>query len=197
MRLILSLFFTLIGVTVVYLFATGALAAFVSEGGGVALLAERVLQPFANARPVVAIVLAVGLALLSVGILVAPRDDVWIAFTEERTVTVQQKVSQYTSDRSRETIFEIALLLNGLVVLALLGFMAVSAWQPEMTAVTGALYCVGLLEALLGTVLLVYLIMRRKRAARKGFRPLLAASAGLNFLEIFFMFAIFACGTIG
>lgn len=200
MRPSLSLFFTFLGVTAVYLFASGALAAFVSTDGGMALVAERALHPFATASPVVAAVLAAAMALLSVGILVAPKADIWVVFSEEQTATlntVQQHLPRYTRDSSREAIFEIALLLNGLVVLALLGFMAVSAWQPEMTAVTGSLYCVGLLEALLGTGILLYLIIRRKRSKRKTFRPRLAVSAGLNFVEIAFLLVVFPCGAFG
>ena len=197
MRLVLSILFTFFGLVAIYLFGSGALADISWDKDGLLDAFEQALVPFMEADLLSTMVLTAGMAFFAFGVLVAPRSDVWVAFSRDpNNPALESRILRYSREISRDKVLEIAIFFNVLVVAAILVLLGMSSFQPSPTKILGALFIAGFLEALFGMGIITFMFLRRRKRPTKKFRPLLAASAGLNILEILFMVGILIFGCL-
>lgn len=198
MRVILSTISTCVGLAAVHLFASGALSGLTWSRASLTRALEHALRPFVTADLVSTILVTAGMAAFAIGLLVAPRAGVWVAVSRgkgEDPPPLESYVFRYSREVSREKVLEIAFAFNVVVVGALLALLGTSVFRPGPSDLVGALYLAGVLEALLGSCIMVYLIAR-KRTGKKRSRPLFAASAGANIVEVIVLTGVYFSGVL-
>ncbi len=196
MRFFFSVVLTFAGLVSVYLFACEALTGLELTAAGLKELVSRIVRPLTRAGPLATLTLVCGMAAFAAGLLLASGAELWIALPKgEQTSEAQSKALRSSRETSRQNFLELALAFNALVVGAILVLLDMSMSQPSPHRVLGALFIAGTAEALIGTGIAIYLLLKHRRSGRRRTpRPLLAASASINILEVLFLLTVIVIG---
>ncbi len=195
MRTCLSISYTALGLTAIYLFACGALPDLAASGWDWEAGLQHALRPLLQADLFSLLALNASFLCLALGTITAPRSEVWLAFWGGGKEKDYYRVPlpQALEAGARDGVLQVFLVFIVLMAAALLILAGLSLAEGRSTEVIGALSGGAAVEVAVGLFIAARLLFSKRPSPRR-FRPVFALSASILAVEGLLMAVVLGFG---